>query len=99
MTIVRMRRMNPGKVPRWLRYRSESGSRVPFPCPLCGAEHSLHAVYWRVPVKFNDKRRVVDSGGDYCERCAVEQLGVTPRLDGHAPVTVIAGDQADGGDQ
>jgi len=93
---TRDRNGNPGRLARWLRYRS--ANRPPYPCPICGVEHSLHAVYWRVPPS-SDGKRVVVNGGDYCERCAVEQLGVSPRLDGHASVTVIAGDQVDGVDR
>ncbi len=84
------RKGNCGKLARWLRYRSIY--RSPSPCPACGVEHCLHAVYWRVPQQLNG-RLVVVPQRDYCERCAVEQLGVQPRLDGHAPVEVI-----DGGD-
>lgn len=81
MTLLRYRTPNPGRQSCWLQHRSRLRMTTE-PCRHCDRDPVLGDYIWRqVGV------------GHYCQACAVDHLGVPPRLAGHAPVTVI-----DGGD-
>lgn len=82
MSIVRQRGTNPGLLNRWLRYRS-SKRQVDEPCAHCGAIPVLGDYRWRQLGQ-----------GLYCERCAVNHLGIAPRrvpLDQQSPISLISG--------